>query len=121
MNLNVISTAPDKSGFAPQNQASTPGETQLKITNNGNSDIRFNGVINNPFGSSTVINTLRADLAIQTAGAELVSSVVNLSAPAGKIGSLASPFRVSCVERTGTLVLTASSAGDVFVQQSLAA
>ncbi len=102
---NVTATAPNTSGFS-FTTSTDPGKTIIEIANTLTPAVQVNGLINNPFGSTTITATGGAI----TSGAtgRIVTGPLTLKA-GGSIGSAVTPLSIQ------TTVLSATAGGGVFV------
>jgi hypothetical protein len=110
---NIFVNVADKTAFTPVVKGSIPGDTKLNITNLGNGDILLNGKIDNPFGTSVILNALRPEVVIQNGtGSIIASSTLNLTAPNGRIGSASAPIKT---QSPAVMVLNATTPGNIYV------
>ncbi len=102
---SISVNAGDDSGFT-YNVVTVPGDTEITLLNS-NGDVRLNGLIDNPYGSTSVTSE-NGDIESGSRGA-IRSTSVSLTATQGVIGSDSSRIRIDAD------LTSAAARGDIFI------
>ena len=110
---NVIIDVPPgaNASFTNPTAATDPGRTAIEILNTGSNQVSLRGLINNPFGSTSVRNL--AGNVVTVPAAVTKSAEVILEAESGQVGTAGNEIKIQSQS------LTAMAGGDIFVDEIL--